>query len=80
MIEDGAIVAEVEQQYFGYKLSYGTRYSLKEHKQVTLSSGVSLWAEGVRHAAECDAEYIYWKGFPDLDQAIRDFVNAGGEL
>lgn len=38
------------------------------------------WGEAVRTASEHGPSEITWTGFPDLDQAIRDYVNAGGEL
>lgn len=52
-----------------------------DFKQViTHSRGVELWAEAMKHAATWDPDEIILKGFPDLDQAIRDYVAAGGEM
>jgi hypothetical protein len=46
----------------------------------TTLRGVELWSAAMRSAATFEPDYIYWKGWPELDQAIRDYVNAGGKL
>lgn len=54
--------------------------SYLQKRVVTHQQGIELWSSAMRQAANYDPEVIIWKGFPDLDQAIREYVNAGGKL
>jgi hypothetical protein len=38
------------------------------------------WGAAIREAASYAPEVIEWNGWPDLDQAIYEYVSAGGEL
>lgn len=49
-------------------------------RQSDTSYGIELWGEAVREAASRSVSSITWQGWPDLDQAIRDYVAAGGKL
>lgn len=49
-------------------------------RQSDTSNGIELWGEAVREAASRSVSSITWHGWNLLDQAIRDYVSAGGEL
>lgn len=43
-------------------------------------SGIELWGDAIRRAAKRQCDIIEWDGFPEVNQAIQEFVDAGGKL